>query len=160
MAKSSNDATRKTVIQALRAIQFSSHPDVQHFGMDVIEALPADEAVELCDIAVNWLTPERSQFTMTPQKIVAKWAAAGLTGAALRVTRALFQVFEHEGRLAALFDSTMYEHHLNNAIADFAKTAPLEALPVVCDLLRQASLIDGKFTGTDEVDHTYYLLFG
>jgi hypothetical protein len=50
----------------------------------------------------------------------------------------------------------MYEHHLNEAVAEFAKTAPLDALPVVCDLLKQASLIDGRFTGPNEVDHTYY----
>jgi hypothetical protein len=50
----------------------------------------------------------------------------------------------------------MYEHHLNEVVAGLCKTAPLDALPVACDLLRQASHIDGRFTGTGDVDHTYY----
>jgi hypothetical protein len=97
MAKSSNATTRKTVSDAIRALHLSSHPDVQRFGMDVVEALPAAEAAELSDVVANWLTLENSHSTMAPQEIIAKWAKAGLIGAALRVARALFQVFEYEG---------------------------------------------------------------
>ncbi len=128
----------------------------KRFGMDVVDALPATEAAELADVICNWLTPNNSPYTAAPHKIIATLAQAGLIEPALRLARALFQVFEREGRLAALFDHTMYEHYLNEAVRELAKADPLDSMPVFCDLLQQASHIEGRFTGLDAIDHTYF----
>jgi hypothetical protein len=124
--------------------------------MDVIASLPATEGAELTDVIAHWLTPNNLPYTAAPHKIIETLAQAGLVEPALRVVLALFQVFEHEGRLTALFDYTMYEHYLNQAAGELAKVGPLDALPVFCDLLQQASRIDGRFTGLDATDHTYF----
>jgi hypothetical protein len=156
MAASSSPATRRAVGDAIRALKSSNHPDVHHFGMDVVEALPAVEAAELVDVICKWLTPNNSPYTAAPHKIIAKLAKANLSEPALRMVQSLFQLFENEGKLAAFFEVAMYEHYVNEAVAHLAKSAPLDALPVFCELLRQASLIDRRFTGLNEEDHTYY----
>ena len=58
MAASDNAATRKIVGRALRALKSSTHPDVQRLGLEIIAALPADEAATLADLVDGWLTPE------------------------------------------------------------------------------------------------------
>jgi hypothetical protein len=55
---SSNPATRQAVIEAIRALATSTHPDVQHRGMDVIAALPASEAASPADVVAGWLASE------------------------------------------------------------------------------------------------------
>jgi hypothetical protein len=71
MASSSDADTRKAVGEAIRALASSTHPDVQHFGMDIIGALPADEGAELADVMVAWLTPDKSLVHAAPHKIIA-----------------------------------------------------------------------------------------
>jgi hypothetical protein len=156
MAASPNAATRKAVSDSIRALEPSNHPDVQRFGIDVVDTLPANEAAALVDIVCNWLTPNNAPYLTAPHKIIATLAKAGFVEPALRVARTLFRVFKHEGRLAAFFDNTMYEHYLNEAVATLASSGPLDALPVFCDLLQQASRIDGRLRGPNKVDHTYY----
>jgi hypothetical protein len=85
MAASQNSRTRKTVGDAIRALKSSRHSDVQRFGMDVVEALPAIEAAELADVVANWLTPNNSPYTGAPHKIIATLADAGLVDATLNV---------------------------------------------------------------------------
>jgi hypothetical protein len=156
MASSSNLATRKAVADAIRALRSSSHPDVHRFGMDIVDALPAPEAAELVGVVCGWLKPDNSPYTAAPHKIIATLAKAGLVGPALRMAQALFQVFKREGELAAFFEETMYQHYLNGAVAQLSEADPLNAVPVFCDLLRQASRVDRRFTGLSEDDHSYY----
>lgn len=48
-ASSDNEETRKIVVRTLHRVKSSTHPDVQHLGLDTIAALPAGEAAELAD---------------------------------------------------------------------------------------------------------------
>ena len=157
MAASTNTTTRKVVGDAIRALKSSRHPDVHRFGMEVIDALPPTESAELIDVICHWLTPGGPPpYVAAPHNIVAKLAAAGLIEPGLRLFRSLFQIFDREGQVAVLFDVTMYEHYVDEAVRRFAKFGPLVALPVLCELLREASQIDGRLKELNEEDHIYY----
>jgi hypothetical protein len=55
MAASSDAKARQLVADALRAIAASTHPDVLHSSMEILAALPAEEAATLVDLAEAWL---------------------------------------------------------------------------------------------------------
>jgi hypothetical protein len=156
MASSDDRAVRAQIVQAMRALAPSSHSDVHRFGMDIMEALPAAESAGFVDVLENWIIPDTDLFAATPHKIIAKLAAAGQVEAAVRVTRAVFQLFERDGKLAAHLDTTMYEHYLEAAVRALSAAQPLKALPGICILLLEASRADTRLSQLDEADYSYY----
>ena len=158
MAASENAATREIVDRALRALKASTHPDVQRLGLEIVAALPADEAATLADLVGGWLTPDTAHAQASPHAIVKRLASAGHVDAALRAAGAVFQVFESGGELMAFFEPTMYEHYMNAAVNELAKAGPLLALPQFCDLLLHASRSDRRLRGVREEEYSYYTM--
>jgi hypothetical protein len=156
MAASDNAATRAIIGRTLRALKSSTHPDVQRLGLEIIAALPADEAATLADVVGGWLTLETAHTQAWPHAIIKRLALSGHLDAALRVTGAVFQVFEQGGELTAFFEPTMYEYYMNAAVNELAKAGPLSALPHFCDLLLHASRTDRRLRSVGEEDYSYY----
>jgi hypothetical protein len=144
MASSADAGARAKVTEAMRALAFSTHPDVQRLGMEAIEALPAAEGALLVDVLESWITPTTDLFTAAPHKIIAKFAAAGDVASAVRVARAVFELYERDGQVAAHFDVTMYEHYLEGTVKVLSEVGPLQALPGLCGLLMESSRIDRR----------------
>jgi hypothetical protein len=157
MAASDNATTREIVNRALRALKASMHPDVQRLGLEIIAALPADEAATLADLVSGWLIPETAHAQASSHAIIKRLATAGHVDAALRVTGAVFQVFESGGEPTAFFEPAMYEHYMNGAVNELAKAGPLLALPQFCDLLLHASRSDRRLRSVGEEDYSYYV---
>ena len=156
---SSNDAEiRRIVASTLRRVRSSTHPDVQHLGLDVVAALPPSEAAELTDIVETWLTPESAPRSASPHKIIAVLAGGGYAEAAIRVTTALFQVSHRDGQAVTFFDPTMYEHYLKGAVSALEEASPILALPAFCDLLLRASRMDKRLAAVQEEDYSYYMV--
>jgi len=107
MAESPDAATRKGVVNALRNVASSKHPDIHHDGMEILAALPSEDSAQLADLAVGWLTREdRSTFLQAPEKLIKKLAGALQKDAAQQVARALLQIWDHNGEIVSL-----YGHH-------------------------------------------------
>lgn len=158
MASSKDAATRKIVESTLRGLKSSTHPDVQRFGLDIIAALPAGEAAPLADVVEGWLTPDVTPLFASPHTIIATLARAGYVEEALRVTAAVFQIFQRDGVAGSFFDPAMYEYYLMNAAKELAKAGPLLALPAFCNLLLRASRMDRRLGAVKEEDHSYYMV--
>lgn len=158
MASSGDEKTRMIVIRAVRAVASSTHPDVQHAGLDAVAALPAEEAAELVDVVEGWLTPASAPLAASPHALIKKLAESGHTEAALRVTVALFQVSRRDGELSSFFDSTMFDHYLMSAVTALEKASPLMALPRFCDFLLDASRQDRRLADVKEEDCSYYMV--
>jgi hypothetical protein len=156
MASSDDAATRAQVVQAIRALATSTHPDVHRLGMDVIEALPPAEATTLVDVLESWISPTTDLFTAAPHKIIGKFAWAGDVTSAVRVARSVFALFERDGKVAAHFDTTMYEHYLEQTVKVLSEAEPLKALPGLCALLIESSRIDRRLSQLDEADYSHY----
>jgi hypothetical protein len=156
MASSKEDGTRAQVAKAIRALAPSTHPDVQRFGMEVIEALPAAEGAMLADVLEGWISHTTDLFTAAPHEIIAKWAAAGEVAPAVRIARSVFALFERDGHIAAHFSAAMYEHYLQRAVNTFSTAEPLEALPQLCILLVESTGIDKRLNQLDETDYSDY----
>lgn len=156
LAKSSDPAIRLKVVDAIRAVAPSKHPDVRQQSLDIIAVLPATEAALLVDETVNWLDADaRNTYQPAPEKIVKHLSQAGETSAALKVARALFQLFDDGGSIATLHPQHMYEHHLPQAVADLTKADGLAALKLFSDLLLQAATITQKI-GSAYGDNSYH----
>jgi hypothetical protein len=156
MASSEDASTRMQVVQAIRALASSTDPDVQRFGMEVIEALPPAEGATLVDVLEGWISATTDLFTAAPHNIIAKWAAAGDVGSAVRVARSVFALFERDGKVVARFDATMYEHYLELAVKALSKAQPLKALAELCTLLMESSRIDKRLNQLDDADYSCY----
>lgn len=158
MAQSSDSAARVHVVDALRGASASDHPDVQDLGIEILAALPADEAAAQVDLAERWLE-QSSRFVMAqaPHDLIRKLAEGGESKAALRVTRAVFRVFSENGRLATLFSQHMYEHHLPDAVKAIAPTCKVEAVALLADLLDQALRHARRLTDDPPSDYSYYI---
>jgi hypothetical protein len=158
MAKSSDAKARALIAGTLRSVAASTHPDVQQMGLEILAALPANEAEPLVELPEAWLTPT-ARFIMAqgPHDLIKNLAQGGEGDAALRVTRAVFKVFAENERLATLFSRHMYEHHLPDAIKAIAPLCKAEAVALVADLLDQAVRICGKVTDDPSNDYTYYI---
>jgi hypothetical protein len=153
MAGSSDAQSRSGAIAALRNVADSKHPDVQHVGMEILAALPADESALLTDVAVSWLSQDTSFAVLQPaEKLIKKLAGGQQCGAALTVARALLQVWEEDGRAATLYGRNMYEHHLPLLMAPLTTNCGLEALRFAVTLLNQAGEIGRR------IDHDHYSL--
>jgi hypothetical protein len=99
MAASPDAAPRELVADALREVATSRHPDIQQDGIEVLAALPAEEAAQLADLAISWLGREaRFSFLQAPEKLLKKLVEAGQRDAALGVARALLQVWNERRR--------------------------------------------------------------
>ncbi|MBB5053476.1 hypothetical protein HNQ36_003476 [Afipia massiliensis] len=158
MAKSPDAKARALITDTLRSVAVSTHPDVQQMGMEILAALPANEAAPLVDLAEAWLTPDaRFIVAQGPHDLIKHLAQDCEGDAALRATRAVFKVFAENERLATLFSRHMYEHHLPDAIKAIAPVCKAEAVAVVADLLDQAVRIARKVTDDPPHDYTYYL---
>ncbi|AVT74964.1 hypothetical protein RPPS3_09010 [Rhodopseudomonas palustris] len=158
MAKSSDAKARALIADTLRSVAESKHPDVQQMALEILAALPANEAAPLVHLAEAWLTPD-ARFIMAqgPHELIKTLAQGGECDAALRVTRAVFKVFAENERLATLFGSHMYEHHLPEAIDSIAPVCKADAVALVSDLLDQAVRISRKVTDDPSHDYTYFL---
>src|SRR5260221_9719080 len=75
MAEAPDTATRRGVVETLRKVAASKHPDIQYDGIEIIAALPPDESAPLADMAVAWLdrTPH-FEALQAPEKLVKKLA--------------------------------------------------------------------------------------
>lgn len=158
MAQSSDAKSRALVVDALRNVAASTHPDVQQMGMEILAALPAEEAAPLVELAEAWLTPE-ARFIMAqgPHDLIKSLAQGGRGDAALRVTRAVFKVFGENGKLATLFSRHMYEHYLPGAVKAMAPACGTKTVALLADLLDEAAHISGKVKSDPPHDYTYYL---
>src|SRR5258708_33806747 len=113
LAESPDPETRKRVAETLRAVAASKHPDIQQDGLEILAALPPDDSAPLADIAVGWLGREsRFGFLQAPGSLLSNLSEGKQCEAALRVARALFQLWKEGGEIASLHARHMYEHHL------------------------------------------------
>ena len=136
----------------------SSHPDVQNLGLEAIAALPADEAAELTDVVVGWLTSETAQRSAAPHAIIKRLAGSGHAKEAVRITAALFQFTHRDGEVASFFDPTMYEHYLNGSVSALEAANPLLALSEFSDLLIRGLRLDRRLSSIAEEDYSYFMV--
>jgi hypothetical protein len=159
MAGSGDPKARSLVADALRAVSASKHPHVLQSGMDILAALPADDAAPLVDLAEAWVNTG-DRFMMMgegPHRLIRNLAEGHQVDAALRVMRAVFKVFEEDSRLATRFSRHMYEHFLPGAVKALAPVAGPQTVALLCDLLDQAVRIGRRVTDDPPHDYTYYL---
>jgi hypothetical protein len=99
MAVSSDPKARRLVVQALRSVGASTHPQVLQSGIDTLAALPADDAAPLADLAENWLNAGGRFIVMAEgaHQLIRNLATDQHVDAALGLARTLFQVFEEDG---------------------------------------------------------------
>ena len=150
MAESADARTRKLVADALRAVAESEHRDICHDGVDVLAALPAEESAPLADLAVAWLgRGERFGGVLPGEMLLKKLIEAKQDAAALRVARALLQIWEENGEVASLYGRDMYEHHLLSITTPLTEVCGEGALRLFVELLLQV----GNITGRLKHDH-------
>ena len=143
-------AARKSVIDALRKVAASSHPDIHHDGIEILAALPPAEPAPLADMAVAWLGRDaRFGFLQAPEQLVRKLAEGGHCAAALRIARSLLQVWSESGETATLYGRHMYEHYLRSVTPVLTKACGEDAFRLFLDLTVQA----GEATRKLEYDH-------
>jgi hypothetical protein len=159
MAGSGNPNARRLVAEALRAVSASTHPHVLQSGIDVLAALPADEAAALIDLAEAWLNVGDRFMVMGqgPHLLIRNLAEGHQIDAAFQLVRTLFKVFEEDGRLATLFGHAMYEHFLPGTVKVLAPLAGMRTVAFLCDLLEQAVHISRRVTDDPPHDYTYHL---
>ncbi|MFB9268375.1 hypothetical protein ACFFWD_35555 [Bradyrhizobium erythrophlei] len=158
MAASPNASTRAIVVAAVRALAASTHPDVQLGGVEIAAVLPADDAAMLADTIAGWLMPGARLFFLHPATVMKNLARGGQGAPALRIAAAFFQVFSRDGRLATLHDQFMYEHFLSDTAKDLIAPAPVPALELFCDLLRQVAVVKGYLPADEHGDRSHNLL--
>ncbi len=150
MAESADPAIRAAVVQALRAVDSSSHPDVQHDGIEILAALPPEESAPLADLAVAWLDRDTHfGLLQAPENLLKKLAEGNQCQAALRVARALLQLWNDDGQVRNLYGRHMYEYRLPFIMSWLNQACGEDALHLVKDLLLQA----GEITGQIRYDH-------
>jgi hypothetical protein len=158
MAVSPNASTRAIVVASVRSLAASTHPDVQLGGVEIAAALPADDAAMLADTIAGWLVPGTRLFFLQPATIMKNLARGGQGATALHIAAAFFQVFSRDGRLATLHDQFMYEHFLSDTAKDLIAPAPVPALELFCDLLRQAAVVKEYLPADECGDRSHNLL--
>jgi hypothetical protein len=158
MVGSPNAPTRAIVVDAIRSLAATTHPDVRFSAMEIVAALPADEAAALADVVAGWLRPDAPFFMQFPPAIISKLARGGQQAAALLVARALFQVFRRDERVTTLFDQYMYEHFLPSAAKELADAAAIPTVDLMCDLLREIAVLQGRLDDAGSGDYSHYLV--
>jgi hypothetical protein len=145
MAKSPDAATRRRVAEALLKLSSSKHPDVQYDGLEILAALPPGESAPLADLAVSWLSPGTRNWPMqTPEALIRQLAQGGHREAALKVARALLQIWEQNSHLVTHYAHHMYEYHLPSLVGPLVACCGEDALQLFADLLLDAARITGK----------------
>jgi hypothetical protein len=155
MAGSPNASTRAIVVGTIRSLAASTHPDVQLGGMEIAAALPPDDAAMLADTIAGWLVPGTRLFLQHPATIMKNLACGGQAAPALRVAASFFQVFLRDGHLATLHDQFIYEHFLSITAKDLIAAAPVPALELFSDLLRQAAVLKNYLPADKLADHSH-----
>ena len=141
--------------KALRTIQGSSHPAVKRSGLEVIAALPAEDANDLVDIVTRWLRQDTPNFYYTAADVILKRLADnGYTESALKVAASLFRVFEHGGEVASIHPIHMYEHLLPGAVKTLASRDALATVHLLSELVLDAARISNKVPDDDYSYHT------
>ncbi|VVC84267.1 hypothetical protein [Sideroxydans sp. CL21] len=151
MAESSDAPTRKLVIEAVRNIASSKHPEVQQVGLEILAKLPPDESAPLIDIALAWLDRDADFFRhQLPYKyLLTKLAEGGQNVAALKIARKLLQIWDEDSQIASLFEQQMYEYFLPGFVEVLTKVCGEDALRLFSDLLDQAANI------SDQINYEY-----
>ena len=145
MAESPDEASRRSVVEALRNVASSEHPDIHHDGIEILAALPPDESAPLAKLAVAWLGRDhRFALLQAPEKLLKKLAEAKQREAALHVARALLKLWNDNGEVASLYGRHMYEYHLPSIMNALTNSFGEEALSLGMELLYQAADISGK----------------
>jgi hypothetical protein len=145
MAKSPDAIARRGVAEALRKVGSSKHPDVQYDGLEILAALPPEESAPLADLAVSWLSPGARNWPMqTPEALIKQLAQGGHREAALKVARALLQIWEQNGHLVTHYAHRMYEYHLPSLVDPLAACCGEDALRLFADLLYESARITGR----------------
>jgi hypothetical protein len=145
MASSTDSTTRKGVVDALRAVSGSDHPDIRQNGIAILAALPTEESAPLTDMAVAWISRAGgASYLLAPDTLVKNLAEAKQTSAALRLARELLRLWDDNGRIATHHSEHMYEHHLPSLIEALTVACGIDALYLVVDLLRQAVSISSN----------------
>lgn len=158
-AQSEDAKVRAEVVRAIRSVESSENPDVRRLGLDVIAKLPPADAIQLVDVVEYWINSTDNRFfTLAPQNLIGKFVKVGDMPSGMRVLSAVFAVFERDGRISAHFDSTMYEHFLNETVKLLEKNQPLSSLPTLCDLFRTSLATQAKIKGSEEFDFSNYLI--
>ncbi len=138
------------MVETLCEVATSKHPDIHADGIEIIAALSPEESALLTDMAVGWLTPEeRYGLLQAPETLLKKLAESHQQAAALRVARALLQIWNENGEIASLYGRHMYEHHLPAVVQTLTKACGNDALQLFMELLLQAAEISRKI----EYDH-------
>lgn len=150
MAESADPKSRAAVVDALKVVAASEHPDIRDAGVGIIAALPANESASLADVAGAWLgRGARFGTLQSADKLLKKLAEGGQCRAAQRLAQKLLQVWENNGRVENHFGLHMYEHHLPSIMSVLTKACGESALRLLINLLAQT----GEITGRMRYDH-------
>jgi len=151
MAKSQEALTRRGVAEALCKVGSSTHPDVQYGGLEILASLPPEDSAPLADLAVSWLSPGTRNWPMqTSEALIKQLVQGGHCEAALKVARALLQIWEQNGHLVTHYAHHMYEYHLPSLVGPLAACCGEDALRLFANLLHEAARI------TRRVDFGHY----
>src|ERR1700692_4955203 len=77
MAGSPNAPTRAIVVDAIRSLAATTHPDVRFSAMEIVAALPAEEAASLADVVAGGAPPRGPVFLAVPPAIISNLARGG-----------------------------------------------------------------------------------
>lgn len=155
IAKRSDHEANQHIVEAIRRVAASRHPDVREQGLEVA-ALPPAIAATLVDVATGWLDPDNANFyNMAPHELIKRLAEGGYPTEALSLAAAVFQVFDRGGSVASLLPDGMYEHHLPQAATVLVDAAGLAALDVFCELLIRCETIAHRFGDDAQNDFSY-----
>lgn len=156
MARSDDAATHCLVVQAIRAVAATKHPDVRQSGFQILADLPPSQSGKLADVAADWLDPETPHFGLQDAAVlVRRLSEAGETESAITVARALFQIFEVDGEAASLHSRFMYEHTLPPLAEALTRVCKIPALKFLSDLLYQAAILGRRIVKEPASDHSY-----
>ena len=156
LAKSGDVSANEGIVEAIRRVAGSNHPDVRRQGLEIIAALPPDISNGLVDVAIGWFDPDTPNFYYTaPEGLLKRLAENGHIDGALKLGTALFQVFDQGGTLASLHPQHMYEHHLPGAVKALAAKDGQAAVRLFSGLLVDAANITRKTLDPDEQDRDY-----
>lgn len=155
MARSDDAATHGLVVQAIRAVAATRHPDVCQGGFQILAELPPNQSGKLADVAAGWLDPETPHFGLQDAAVlVRRLSEAGETQPAIAVARALFQIFEVDGEAASLHSRFMYEHTLPPLAEALTRACRIPALKLLSDLLYQAAILGRRIVKEPASDHS------
>ena len=145
MAASTEAATRRLVLDALAVIKSSKAPTVHRYGLEVLAALPIEEAIPFADYAVAWIESGGDYpVQQAPEALLKKLAVGGYTTATLRIAQALLDFEEQGEELASRYGSQLYESQLPEIAKMLVETCGLDGLRLLVALLGKAGREDDR----------------